>query len=607
MSEASAPGESLLRRGAPELALILVAATMFVARLGAMDLWGKREQRAVAEALNTVDEHNWLVAKIQSRPRLEKPPLPRWTTALLMVTTGLRDEWLMRLPSALSALGMIGLVYGLGRRLGGRDVGVASGLILASTFFFVVEARQAGNDGPLAVFTTLAIYAAFRRLHGGPADEPPGLPGERLGGRGWATLAWVALGLGFLSKGPVVILLAVLAVVPYLALSRRLAASLRALVTWQGVALFLLLAMSWPALVILSDPEAVRVWRLEMGQKAGGAGIVHHGERQFFREWPAMTAPWTLLATWAVLMPFLGRGRSPAVWLPWSWAVGNFAMFCLWSVAKPNYYVPCEPGVALLAGLAWVGILRTARDPESRSAPRARRFVQFHWVGLAAVAIAVPPLLRSRAPQYAPMLMAPVVAASVAVAVGVLLSMLAWRRRADAGVLAALVGGMGVAVLIGYSSVVPKFNEAKSHRVLAAELDRMLPPGASTVMFYRQLDEGLWYYLKGRTLSPVPGTTPKYSLADEIQTKAETNTLIYDNQKRMEAERQVLVDWLDGAEHESPYLLIRGRDYDLFGREVADRTETVFRETTGERTNKLVLLKVRERKDVASGAGAARR
>ena len=182
MSEAIAPGEPrFFRRYAPEIALALMALVTFGARLGAMDLWGKREQRAVAEALNTVDENNWLVATIQSRPRLEKPPLPRWTTALLMTATGLRDEWVVRLPSALSAIAMIGLVYGLGRRMAGRQAGLAAGLILLSTFFFVIESRQAGNDGPLAFFTTLAVYAAFRRLHGGPADEPPGLPGDRLG------------------------------------------------------------------------------------------------------------------------------------------------------------------------------------------------------------------------------------------------------------------------------------------------------------------------------------------------------------------------------------------------------------------------------------------
>ncbi len=257
MPEAS--GESWFRKHAPELVLLVLASTVFVGRLGAMDLWGKREQRASAEALDTVEHDNWLVAFIQCRPRLEKPPLPRWTIAALMKTTGIRDEWIVRLPNALSALAMVGLVYGLGRRMAGRSVGLASGLALASTFFFVIESRQAGNDGPLAFFTTLALYAAFRRLHGGPIDEPCGAPAEDLGPRGWAVLMWVSMGLGFLSKGPVAVLLPALAIVPYLALSARSSQGrLRARPQrgsgWGSLA-FLLLALSWPVPVMWTEPN----------------------------------------------------------------------------------------------------------------------------------------------------------------------------------------------------------------------------------------------------------------------------------------------------------------------------------------------------------------
>jgi 4-amino-4-deoxy-L-arabinose transferase-like glycosyltransferase len=62
-------------------------------------------------------------------------------------------------------------------------VGLSAGLALSSSAFFISELRQAGNDGPLAFFTTLALYAAWRRLHGGPAaDEAAGAPGPRPSG-----------------------------------------------------------------------------------------------------------------------------------------------------------------------------------------------------------------------------------------------------------------------------------------------------------------------------------------------------------------------------------------------------------------------------------------
>ena len=62
MPEATEPaGRGTIRRYAPEIVLALLAATVFLGRLGAMELWGKREQRAVAEALDTLDGPNWLV------------------------------------------------------------------------------------------------------------------------------------------------------------------------------------------------------------------------------------------------------------------------------------------------------------------------------------------------------------------------------------------------------------------------------------------------------------------------------------------------------------------------------------------------------------------
>ncbi len=69
------------RRWGAEILLALVAGAACLGFLGSTELWGKREQRASAEALDTVDRGHWLVAEIQSRPRLEKPPLPRWITA----------------------------------------------------------------------------------------------------------------------------------------------------------------------------------------------------------------------------------------------------------------------------------------------------------------------------------------------------------------------------------------------------------------------------------------------------------------------------------------------------------------------------------------------
>src|SRR5580704_1569868 len=106
----------------PEALVVLLALAAFLGCLGSVELWGKREQRASAEAIDTVDHNHWLVAQIQGRPRLEKPPLPRWSIAALMKVTGCRDERVVRLPGAIAGALSIALIYALGLRMGGREL-----------------------------------------------------------------------------------------------------------------------------------------------------------------------------------------------------------------------------------------------------------------------------------------------------------------------------------------------------------------------------------------------------------------------------------------------------------------------------------------------------
>ena len=587
------------RRWGPELMLALLAGTVFLGFLGSVDLWGKREQRASAEAIDTIDHHHWLVAQIQGRPRLEKPPLPRWTIATLITLTGSRGEWMVRLPAALSALGMVALVYLLGTRLGGRPVGLASGLALCSMGFFISEMRQSGNDGPLAFFTTLALYAAWRRLHGqgtAVADDPAGA-----GGRGWSLLFHTALGLGFLCKGPIVVLLAAITLVPYLVCVRRLGTGLRRLADGWGLAIFLVLALSWPVPVLLHDPTAWKIWMLEMGQKVGTLGIAHRPRSPLATDWPWMTVPWVVVATMAAIVPFLrvrGAEYRPRVWFPWCWAVGNLLMFCAWTVAKPSYFLPCLPAAAILVGLEWVRLTRDARrnGPDGRL---ARQVLQGHWVILFAGAVALPVVAHQQAPawQVWASLFALVLAAAVVA------SAWAWHRGADAGALAPLTAALAVGVLVVYGALAPLENDRRGHRELAAAIDRALPPEARTVMFFHELDEGLWFYLHDRELVPVPGSQPAYNDAFRFARELQNGHIEWNYGKRAEAEFQVLLDWLRRPDHPSPYVLIRRETYEQFAATLAPLAQTLYGEHDKKR-NELVLIRLRDPATVARSAAA---
>jgi FtsH-binding integral membrane protein len=364
---------------------------------------------------------------------------------------------------------------------------------------------------------------------------------------------------------------------------------MRQLADGRGLLLFLLLALSWPVPVWLNDPNAARVWLLEMGQKTGTAGIAHHRQHEVLAaDWFWMTAPWVIPATTAVILTCLprGRGLTRRIWFPWWWSVANMAMFCLWKVAKPNYYLPCLPGVALLIGIEWVRLTRTARAAGAGTS-LPRRILQLHWVVLFVGALIAPVAARQLAPAEAGW----VAAASAAVAVGAVASAWAWRRGADAGALAPLVAAWAVVVAIVYGAIGPAYNASKSHRALAATLDRILPPDERNLMFFEELDEGLWFYLRDHTLTPVPGSQPRYNAGFDMDDDYKGGRLELDPNKRMEKKKQVLIDWLTGPDRDARYVLIRDQLYDLFAPALGGLATPIHRER-GVSRHGVVLLRL---------------
>jgi hypothetical protein len=276
-------------------------------------------------------------------------------------------------------------------------------------------------------------------------------------------------------------------------------------------------------------------------------------------------------------------------------------MFCLWSVAKPNYYLPCLPGAALLCGIEWVRLTRAARAPRPNG-ELARRVLQGHWVVFFAAGGVVPVVFHETLPHAFTWS----ILFGAALATGVVASARAWRLGYDAGALAPMVAALAVGVLIGYGGIAPPENDRRSHRELAATIDRLLPPESHTVMFFHELDEGLWFYLRDRTLEPVPGSQPEYNDAFRFAEDLRYNRLEWDPEKRADAQQHLLVEWIDGAEHPSPYVLIRRDKYERFAAALGDRVEPLHGED-GLKRNELVLLRVTTPKPVAAAPASGRR
>jgi hypothetical protein len=322
--------------------------------------------------------------------------------------------------------------------------------------------------------------------------------------------------------------------------------------------------------------------------------------------------PWTLIAVVAIILPCVSaildskrdrtdsqRVRSPEergvrpIWFGWWWAVGNLLIFSTWAVAKPNYYLPCVPGMALLTGETWLSLARASRR-RGKIPVVARGILQAQWVIMFVAAAVAPVVIRPLLPTS---LMPWSVAIALALTASVVMSAQLWRRGADGVPLAPMAAACVVGVLIAYGKLAPAENELRSHHVLARELKRILPDQVGTLNFFNEIDEGLWFYLRDIKLTAVPGTHPRYNtaydLANSFLASRQTNeTLLQLEAKRQSRDKQALIEWIDRTSaNTSYYLLIRGALYDGLAPDLAGRAIPLLRER-GLKRNELVLLQV---------------
>ena len=212
------------------LVLLGVALVALGWNLGGHRLLDPDEGRNAEVAREMMVSNDYLVPHLDGLPYLDKPIVYFAAAALVMEVLG-PTETAARLPAYLATLITVVLLVRFARRHWGVDAGWIAGLALATMLLVLAYARTTIFDSTLACCTTAAILAFY--------DDRP-------------VLAWAALGLGVLTKGPVALGVALFAMVPYFWLTGR---PLRRLVPLAGLAAFFAVALPWFLAVSFQLPE----------------------------------------------------------------------------------------------------------------------------------------------------------------------------------------------------------------------------------------------------------------------------------------------------------------------------------------------------------------
>jgi len=222
------------------LALVVAMVVLRLATLGSYPLMDTSEARYGEIARVMLATGNYVTPQeVPGTPFWAKPPLYAWLSVASVRLLGV-NEFALRLPSLLCALAVLALCAAWAASLGTarsasqrRRAGLLAAALLAVMPGFFADAGAVMTDPSLALCSTAAL-ACFHQV---------AIAGTR--SVLWRYGFFVALGLGMLAKGPVVLLYAGLPIALWALWQRRLLSLWRALPWIGGSVLAALICVPW--------------------------------------------------------------------------------------------------------------------------------------------------------------------------------------------------------------------------------------------------------------------------------------------------------------------------------------------------------------------------
>jgi 4-amino-4-deoxy-L-arabinose transferase-like glycosyltransferase len=290
---------------------------------------------------------SWLVPYVNGAPYSDKPPLLFWLTLAGWKVLGVQ-EWWLRLVPALFGLAAVFLARELARRLWPKRIDVADRVpwILLGTVAWALYSTLVMFDMLVSFFTLLALLGIVMAWRRGPA--------------GWLIVG-LAIGLGVLSKGPVILLyvLPVALAAPWWGGGEGRRWSRWYLGLLGAVTLGAAIGMVWALPASFAGGTAYED-KLLWHQTADRLVHAAHHRRPIW--WylpllPLLAFPWALSpAVWRGLGRLRGGrgadGAEPGVRFCLAWLVPALVVFSLISGKQAHYLLPAYPAFALLAARA---------------------------------------------------------------------------------------------------------------------------------------------------------------------------------------------------------------------------------------------------------------
>ncbi len=320
--------------------LILVSVSLpYCIRIGSSSIWNASEAFYAETSREMLVSGNYLAPHFNFEPRAQKPPLTYWAILASYKLFGV-NEFSVRLPGSIAAVASILFSYAIAYFLFNSRVALMTAAITATTARILILARRLPIDILLLFFLLGTFFFIVRAI--------------QTRNRYYWALTYLFAGAGFLTKGPIGILIPASTYMVWVLWNRKFDISdIRPL---MGVSILSAVILPWYVMIYHEYGWTyIETFFLKdnLGRYLSDSFGPSRGPLYYFSVFASDFFPWSLLA--AVSLYLLWRYRkqwqpvkSLSFGLPLIWCLFIFLMFSV-SKNKQEYYIaPMYPVAALI-------------------------------------------------------------------------------------------------------------------------------------------------------------------------------------------------------------------------------------------------------------------
>ena len=343
--------------------LLSLASLLVFINLGSIGLTDRDEGSNAEAAREMLETRDWVSPTLNYEPRFAKPAFAYWIISTSYAVFGI-NEFAARFPSACLGIALILLQYGFLLRVCGRHVALLGAFILLLNLEVIGISRMVLTDPELVFFTT---FAAFSFWWGLEAQEY----------KWWRFLGlYVGMACAMLAKGPVGMIIPLLAIIPYLGVTRQWTSFWRKGYPLLGLVLFCVIAAPWYVAMFaihgenyLAAAQANTTGRFASPMEGHGGTILFYIPVLCigFFPWSAFlpASLYQSVKDWKLFREDSSHGslESKLALFSGIWIIGLFMFFTLSATRLPHYVFPLFPAASVLVALFWARSLQEDSPP----------------------------------------------------------------------------------------------------------------------------------------------------------------------------------------------------------------------------------------------------